>query len=98
MPTNSQLPDDGDNIDKNAPYRSSRRAAHQGRTTRRSRGRRHIIVSGELRETPDVRKIARAIIAMAMAEAEREAQQQAEAPKDSDLGAEASDTTEPGDD
>lgn len=97
MPTNSQLPDDGDNIDKNAPYRSSRRAAHQGRTTRRSRGRRHIIVSGELRETPDVRKIARAIIAMAMAEAEREAQKQAEAQNDGEPGSEASDKTEPAD-
>lgn len=69
----------GDKNNKNAPYRSSRRAAHQGRTTRRSRGRRRIIVTGELRETPDVRKIARAIIAMALAEAEREAQAQAEA-------------------
>ena len=98
MPTNSQLPDDGDNIDKNAPYRSSRRAAHQGRTTRRSRGRRHIIVTGELRETPDVRKIARAIIAMAMAEAEREAQKQAEAQNDSEMGSRSSDATEPGDD
>ena len=90
----------GDENNKNAPYRSSRRAAHQGRTTRRSRGRRRIVVTGELRETPDVRKIARAIIAMALAEAEREAQAQAEAKDDSDPGTETStvaDTTEAAD-
>ena len=82
----------GDENNKNAPYRSSRRAAHQGRTTRRSRGQRRIIVTGELRETPDVRKIARAIIAMALADAEREAQAQAEAEaqNDSEPGTEAS--------
>lgn len=68
-------------VDKNAPYRSSRRAAHQGRA-KLSRPRRRIIVHSELRPEPDVRKIARAIIAMAMAEAEREAAAQAEASSD----------------
>lgn len=64
MPDNSS--DDTD-INRNAPYRSSRRAAQ-----RRGRERR-LIVSSELRDKPDVRKVARAIIAMAMEEAEREA-------------------------
>ncbi|HSX65939.1 hypothetical protein [Nocardioides sp.] len=64
-------------IAKNAPYRSSRRAVQQGRA-RTNRPRRRIVVHSELREQPDVRKIARAIISMAMAEAEREAAAQAE--------------------
>lgn len=53
----------------------------QGRSTARSRrGReRHLSVRGELRDKPDVQKIARAVIAMAMAQAEAEAQAAAEA-------------------
>ncbi|MFT4011300.1 MAG: hypothetical protein QM655_14795 [Nocardioidaceae bacterium] len=83
MPTPDNNPDP--EVDKNAPYRSSRRAAHQGRvkskSTRRS-PRRRIIVHSELRDEPDVRKIARAIISMAMLEAEREARAQAQAQAD----------------
>lgn len=72
-------PDDPE-IEKNAPYRSNRRAARQGRTVRSRRPQRRIVVRSELRDQPDVRKIARAIIAMALAEAEREAQAQADQP------------------
>ncbi len=75
--SNASTNDDPE-IAKNAPYRSSRRAVQQGRA-RTNRPRRRIIVRSELREQPDVRKIARAIISMAMAEAEREASAQAEA-------------------
>ena len=84
-------PDEDEN-NKNATYRSSRRAARRGRVIKVGR-RRQLSVRSELRETPDVHKIARAIIAIAMAEAEREAQAQ----NDSDLGADASDSTESGD-
>ncbi|GAA1778258.1 hypothetical protein [Nostocoides vanveenii] len=67
MPT----PDDNDN-DKNAPYRSARRAARK-RPPRYTRAQeRRLTIRSEQRETPDVRKIARAIIAMAMAEHEAE--------------------------
>lgn len=70
---------DDQQIDKNAPYRSTRRAAHQDRAKNARTGKqRRIIVRSELRDQPDVRKIAKAIIAMAMAEAQREAQAQAE--------------------
>lgn len=62
---------------RNAPYRSSRRASRKGRVPR-GRKERRLTVRSELREQPDVRKIAKAIIAMAMVEAEREAQAQAE--------------------
>ena len=72
MPNDSS--DDTD-INRNAPYRSSRRAAQRGRVSR-SRKERRLTVRSELREQPDVRKVARAIIAMAMAEAEREANAQ----------------------
>ncbi len=64
------MPDDSSDdrdINRKAPYRSSRRAAQ-----RKSRERR-LIVRSELHDKPDVRKVARAIIAMAMEEAEREA-------------------------
>lgn len=75
MPNDSS--DDTD-INRNAPYRSSRREAKRG-TTPRSPKERRLTVRSELREQPDVRKVARAIIAMAMAEAEREAQAKAAA-------------------
>ena len=64
MPNDSS--DDTD-INRNAPYRSSRREAKRG-TTPRSPKERRLTVRSELREQPDVRKVARAIIAMAMAE------------------------------
>jgi hypothetical protein len=77
MPT----PDDYDN-DKNAPYRSARRAARK-RPPKHTRGQeRRLTIRSEQREQPDVRKIARAIIAMAMAESEAEAQH--ETPRSSD--------------
>jgi hypothetical protein len=65
--------EDDDSVDKNAPYRSARRAARRTRAVRSGHTRRLTIYS-ELREQPDVRKIARAILAIATAEAEREAQ------------------------
>lgn len=74
MPNDSS--DDTD-INRNAPYRSSRREVQRDKT-RRNRPERRLIVRSELREQPDVRKIARAIIAMAMAEAERQAASQGE--------------------
>ena len=74
MPTFDSNDED---ISKNAPYRSSRRAAHKGRLPR-GRKERRLTVRSELRDEPDVRKIARAIIEMAMAQAERDAQAQAE--------------------
>lgn len=44
-------------------------------TARSRRGReRHLSVRGELRDKPDLDKIARAVIAMAMAQAEADAQ------------------------
>lgn len=54
---------------------SSRRESTRHSTTRSRRGReRHLSVRGELRDKPDVQKIARAVIAMAMAQAEADAQ------------------------
>lgn len=67
MPT----PDDYDN-DKNAPYRSARRAARKRPPKHTRAQERQLTIRSEQREQPDVRKIARAIIAMAMAEHEAE--------------------------
>ena len=78
-------PEDND-INKNAPYRSTRRAATQGRRRRAGSGRR-LTVRSEQREVPDVRKIARAIIAIAVAEAEREARVQAQSGREDDAEA-----------
>ncbi|MGY2745547.1 hypothetical protein [Arthrobacter sp. UYCu723] len=44
----------------------------------RPRQERHILVYGVQRDKPDLRKLSRAVIAMAQAEAEREAQRQHE--------------------
>lgn len=74
-----------DELAVDAPLRADRRAARRARIARAGRDRR-LTVRSELRDQPDVRKIARAVIAMAMAEAEREAQAQA-----------AGDSQEPGD-
>lgn len=72
MPQNNLNDDDSD---KNAAYRSSRRAARSKRAIRNtSRSRRPIVVHSERRDKPDKRKIARAIVALALADAEREAQ------------------------
>ncbi len=60
---------------KNAPYRSARREVRKRRDRHAAR---RLTIRSEQRETPDVRKIARAIIAMALAEAEREARAQAD--------------------
>lgn len=58
---------------------TGRRDSQARRSARSRRGRQHhISVRGELRDAPDVKKIARAVIAMAMAQAEAEAQAQAE--------------------
>lgn len=65
-----------DEFNKNADFRSSRRAARRGRPAPAGR-QRQLTVRSELREEPDVRRIARAVIAMALAEAEREAQAEA---------------------
>lgn len=80
MSTNSNT-----NDERNAPYRSTRRAVRK--RVSRSRDGRRLTIRSELRETPDHRKIARAIIAVAMAQAEREAQ----ALKDSEVGGESAD-------
>lgn len=94
-------PDEDEN-NKNATYRSSRRAARRGRVIKVGR-RRQLSVRSELRETPDVHKIARAIIAIAMAEAEREALAQAESEAQdnnesgTEVGAPDLEATEPAD-
>lgn len=77
MSTNSNT-----NDEKNAPYRSTRRAVRK--RVSRSRGGRRLTIRSELRETPDHRKIARAVIQVAMAQAEREAQalKHAQAPQE----------------
>lgn len=66
------------NHSSNHRHPQSRKAGRdsQRRSTARSRrGReRHLSVRGELRDKPDVQKIARAVIAMAMAQAEADAQ------------------------
>lgn len=62
---------------ESAPYRSARRAPRRTTTTRGAS--RRLTVRSELKETPDVRKIARAIITMAVAQAEHEAGAQHEA-------------------
>lgn len=72
---------DDNGASKNAPYRADRRAARRS-GLKRARQSRQIIVHSERREQPDVRKIARAIIAMAMADAEREAQAERQARQD----------------
>lgn len=64
------MPTPDDDNDKNAPYRSARRAARK-RPPKHTRGQdRRLTIRSEQRKQPDVRKIARAIIAMAMAEHE----------------------------
>ncbi len=73
--TNSNT--NNDDEDKNAPFRSARRGARK-RTASRASTERRLTIRSEQREQPDVRKIARAIIAMAVAEAERETQARAE--------------------
>ena len=78
----SNSSNDGEYVNKNAPHRTDRRAARQGNLKRAHRGRR-IIVRSELREQPDVRKIAKAIIEMALAEADAERQAQADAERQS---------------
>lgn len=77
MSTNSNTSDE-----KNAPYRSARRAVRKRMS--RSRDGRRLTIRSELRETPDHRKIARAVIAVAMAQAEREAEalKDAQAPQE----------------
>jgi hypothetical protein len=68
--------------DKNSRLRGERRAVRrdsQGRDTMRSRrGReRHLSVRSELRDKPDVSKIARAVIRMTLAQAEADAAREA---------------------
>lgn len=63
------------------PRNNNTTSRHQVRKprdrSRTGRGReRHLSVRGELRREPDVRKIARAVIAMAMAQAEADAANQ----------------------
>lgn len=50
----------------------------RSRASRSPRPERHIVVCGVQRDKPDLRKLSRAVIAMAQAEAEREAQAQHE--------------------
>lgn len=83
MPKISSDHQDNNNEYENEPsrgrqFKSARRQSQRGRAQRASgrtaRGRdRHISVRSELRDRPDMRKIARAVIQMAMAQAEAEA-------------------------
>lgn len=69
---------------KSARRQAARRAKPRT-ASRNSRGReRHISVRSELREQPDMRKVARAVIQMALAQAEAEAKAQAQAQPDQD--------------
>lgn len=64
----------------NRSSRTGRRDSSRPGTGRSRRGReRHISVRGELRDKPDVGRIARAVIEMALAQAEAEAQAEARA-------------------
>lgn len=66
-----------------------RRDSQSRDSVRTRRGReRHLSVRAELRETPDVRKIARAVIAMALAQAEADAAAQAQADAQTDASGE----------
>lgn len=82
---------------RNSRPRNSRQSqkSWEGRERSRTSGRarrsreRHLSVRGELRERPDVGKIARAVIAMALAQAEagaEAAQQQRDADSEGDGG------------
>lgn len=63
-----------------------RRDSQSRDSVRTRRGRkRHLSVRAELRETPDVRKIARAVIAMALAQAEADAAAQARDKEEDDV-------------
>lgn len=78
MPTiSSNINEFDDQPSANNQFKSVRRIAHRRakrRSTGRSRRVRRLSVRSELREQPDVQKIARAVIALAMAQAEAEAQ------------------------
>lgn len=70
MPTSKQS-------ENNSGHENSKaRRDSQSRSTARSRRsrERHISVRGELRDKPDLQKIARAVVALAMAQAEADAQ------------------------
>lgn len=68
------------NQNTNRSSRSGRRDSSRPSSGRSRRGReRHISVRGELRDKPDVNRIARAVIEMALAQAEAEAQAEARA-------------------
>lgn len=62
--------------------------SHKRRSRRTHKPERRISVRGVRRTQPDVRKLARALIALAMAQAEADAQAQAETsiPKSSESG------------
>lgn len=70
---------DGRRNKKNSQVRAMRRSARrdsQARESARSRrgGERRLSVRGELRDHPDVQKVARAVIQLALAQAEADAQ------------------------
>lgn len=72
MPKKSRSKESGQYAEESG--RSDRRDSQARRSGRSRRGQqRRISVRGELRDTPDVRKIARAVIAMAVAQAEADA-------------------------
>lgn len=68
-----------DEQSKNSKYRSARRQSQRRRRTPATAGR-QLTVHSEKRVQPDIRKIARAVLALAMAEAERERQAETDAP------------------
>lgn len=72
MPKNNKNRESGQQSTESR--RSVLRDSQQRSSGRSRRGReRRVSVRGELRDTPDVRKIARAVIAMAVAQAEVDA-------------------------
>lgn len=83
MPKNKTIQEEFDeDPNRRSQFRSARRQAARRakpRTASRNGRDRQISVRSELREQPDMRKVARAVIQMALARAEAEAKAQAQA-------------------
>jgi len=81
----------------NRSHRSHQVSKPYERTPRRAaRRERHLSVRSELREQPDVGKIARVVIAMAMAQAETNARAQAAHADEASAAIETNTTVTPG--
>lgn len=82
MPT--YQPNNEDDESRNSPYRSVRRTARK-QTPRRGKPRR-LSVRSEVRDEPDLRKLAQAVLKIAMDEAAAErAHREAESPDDPEV-------------